>query len=75
MLRVITYVLAILIWYKIVRATHEDEALGYLLISPILTIPLFIAGNSGSAALYTFDVALFLLGSGLSMGNSLTSYR
>jgi len=62
MLRVITYVLAILIWYKIARATHEDEALGYLLISPILTIPLFIAGNSGSAALYTFDVALFLFG-------------
>ncbi len=55
-----TYVGALFIFYRIFASRSDQEALGYLLVTPLLTIPLLHFGNSGSGGIFAFDIAIVI---------------
>ncbi len=53
-----TYACAFFLFYRIFVSHNDQEALGYVLATPLLTIPLLHFGNSAAGGIYAFDIAI-----------------
>lgn len=60
MLTAATYGLALFLFYRIFASRSDQEALGYVLATPLLTIPLLHFGNSAAGGIFAFDVAIVI---------------
>ncbi len=58
LLTIVTYVTAFLLFYRIITAKTDQEALSFLLVTSLLTISLAHLGNSASGGIFAFDIAL-----------------
>lgn len=60
LLTVATFAVALFLFYRIFASRSDQEAMGYVLATPLLTIPLLHFGNSAAGGIFAFDVAIVL---------------
>ncbi len=60
LLTAVTYVGALFLFYRIFVSRSDQEAFGYVLATPLLTIPLLHFGNSASGGIFAFDIAIVI---------------
>jgi hypothetical protein len=58
MLTYVTLCITTFLVFKILRAPRRADAIGYLLVSGLIPLPLYIIGNSAQAAVFAIDVCL-----------------